>query len=210
MRNLKRGKIEEQEEWARKPDAGEDRWFFFVCVCEMGKKKIKSAPSYRPFRPQRCWKKTDRCVSLMISFITPSCREGGGARRRTMENKVNERSASKGLSNSSVVQHTHRDTRTHPHPHRYTQTLNRERRSSRWALSWLTVTHWGEQNSTRLFFFVVFPLTEHQPLLTYHNVKQPWYCELNLWEDQKVKKHPHNFSSCFFPHFVVYKLTLPD
>lgn len=107
--------------------------FFFVSV-KWGKRKSSLLRLIVPFGLSVAEKKT-RPLRFSDELFYHAVALGGGGRRRTMENKVNERSASKGLSNSSVVQHTHRDTHTHPHPHRYTQTLNRERRSSRWALS---------------------------------------------------------------------------
>lgn len=48
--------------------------------------------------------------------------------------------------------HTHKHIKGHTHPHVYRHTFNREHRSSRWASSWLTVTHWWRENITRLLF----------------------------------------------------------
>lgn len=148
MRNLKRGKIEEQEnERENQMQVKIGDFFFFFCLWN-GEKENQVCSVLSSLSASALLEKKTTAAFLWWALLS--------RRRRTMKIKSNERSASKGLSNSSVVQHTHTDTRTHPHPHRYTQTLNRERRSSRWALSWLTVTHWWEQNSTRLFVFLSF------------------------------------------------------
>lgn len=164
------------------------------------KKKIKSAPSFRPFQHLWVFQKNVAEKQLLCfsnePFSLPSDR---ASLTKNKEKKLNSTS---GLTarGSAIALLSNTQSRTHTHPYRYTQTLNREHRSSRWALSWLTVTHWWEQNSTHLFLFF-FPLIEHQPLLTYHNVKQPLF----LWTKPKRRpkwKSIHKISlRIFFPHF---------
>lgn len=107
-------------------------------------------------------------------------------------------------SAKSVRQCGAQQYKTHTLSYMYRHTLNREHRSSRWALSWLTVTHWWEQNSTRFCIFTDTTNTDHYQQTFSHSVKQPL-----LWAKKKsrVKKHPFNASLALFPH-IIFRLDL--
>lgn len=148
MRNLKEESLrnrKNERENQRQVKIGD----FFFCLWSGGKRKSSLLRLIVTSRPQRRWKH-GRCVSPMSSFnhaVTP-----GGLVDKS-EIKVNERSDSKGAQQQLCC-----PTRTQIHAHIHAGThklLNREQRSSRWALSWLTVTHWWEQNST-CFCFLSF------------------------------------------------------
>lgn len=105
---------------------------------------------------------------------------------------------------SAIALMTNTRDKTHTLSYMYRHTLNREHRSSRWALSWLTVTHWWEQNSTRFCIFTDTTNTDHYQQTFSHSVKQPL-----LWAKKKsrVKKHPFNASLALFPH-IIFRLDL--